>query len=307
MTSYTFEPVERCRMCGVPTTNATVMGRRLDRSQGIRPARRAGVTTTVKRCASCGLVFADPLPIPGDVLAHYDKAPQDYWPPHRLEAVTATDGDQFADVIARFSDLWGGSGRPRSLDVGAGLGLTMSALSRAGFDVRGIEPSPSFARYAIERHGVPSDALQLCALEDAEFPESSFDFVSFGAVLEHLQDPAASLDRTLGWCSPGGLVHVEVPSADWLTSRMVNAVYRVQRSGFAANLSPMHPPYHLYEFTPASFAAYASSRGHEVALMQRYVGDRTFLPRALDRIGRAVMRRTGTGMQIEVWLRRGPA
>ncbi len=290
-------------MCGASALGAKLMGRRLDRPQGIRPRQRAGVTTSVKRCNRCGLVFADPLPIPDDISGHYDVAPEHYWAPHRLEAVTS-DSDVFADAIAKFGELWKGSGRPRALDVGAGLGQTMQSLSRAGFEVHGIEPSPHFSRIAAAQAGVSADDLQTCSLETAEFSPNSFDFVSFGAVLEHVYDPATALDRAFAWCAPGALVYVEVPSADWLTARLVNLIYRAQRSQFVANLSPMHAPFHLYEFTPAAFGAYAAARGHDLPRVQRYVGDKTFFPRLLDPAARTLMEHTGTGMQIEAWLRK---
>ena len=68
-------------------------------------------------------------------------------------------------------------------------------------------------------------------------------------MLEHLQDPAAALTRALGWLAPSGLIHVEVPSAKWLLGRLLNLATRGLGMDYVTNLSPMHPPYHLYEFT----------------------------------------------------------
>ena len=69
------------------------------------------------------------------------------------------------------------------------------------------------------------------------------------------------------------------------------------------NLSPMHPPYHLYEFTTRAFEAFAARAGAQVAFVRRMTGRDTFLP-GPDAAWRWVMMRTGTEMQLEVWLRR---
>ena len=51
-------------------------------------------------------------------------------------------------------------------------------------------------------------------------------------------------------------------------SRALNAVYRLQGLDYVTNLSPMHPPFHLYEFTAASFRRYAERNGHRIVFDQ---------------------------------------
>ena len=54
-------------------------------------------------------------------------------------------------------------------------------------------------------------------------------------MLEHLPDPAGQIERVMTWLAPGGLLHLEVPSSDWLTSRLVNFAYRVQGLDYVTN------------------------------------------------------------------------
>jgi SAM-dependent methyltransferase len=283
-------------MCG--STEATVLGRRLSTHQGLRPTSKTGVATTVMRCTQCGLVYANPLPLPADIGQHYDTDPGGYWKPEYFN----DDPAYFRDQAQTFRSLWGRDSTPVALDIGAGLGKAMRSLTVQGFDAHGIEPSPAFRDAAIAQGGIEPDRITLGAVEDADLPADTFDFVTFGAVLEHLADPADMIDRALHWTRPGGLVHIEVPSSDWLTARIFNLAYRAQGLDYVTNLSPMHPPFHLYEFTPASFTAHAGRNGHRVALMRRMTGVDTFLP-GPDRAWRWLMARTGTGMQLEVWLR----
>jgi SAM-dependent methyltransferase len=238
-----------------------------------------------------------------DFAQHYGVDPEEYWHEHYF----AEDPNYFKDQVDAFFRLWSSSEvrRPIALDVGAGLGKAMKTLARRGLDAYGIEPSEEFARAAIERGGIPSDRLQCASVEGAEFPGKTFDFVTFGAVLEHVHDPGGAIERALGWCAPGGLVHLEVPSSRWLMNRLFNFAYRVRGLDYCANISPMHVPYHLYEFGLESFRRHGQRAGYHIVEARQYVGD-TYLPSPASRIASRVMAATGTGMQLELWLRPGP-
>src|SRR5207248_544788 len=131
-----------------------------------------------------------------------------------------------------------------------------------------------------------------------------FDLVTFGAVLEHLYEPAFALERAVKWLKPDGLLHCEVPSSDWLMATLARIYYRVIGSRFVANLSPMHRPFHLYEFTAESFRRHGARAGYRVAEARIEVCS-TRLPKALrwaDPPLRAAMAATNTGMQLVVWM-----
>jgi SAM-dependent methyltransferase len=251
------------------------------------------------QCRHCGLVYSNPRPIPATLGQHYDKAPEDYWAPWYFEE---NDG-YFGEEIEQFKSLFPAAGVPVALDVGAGLGKAMQALSRAGMDAYGLEPSKTFYERTLET-GIDPGHLQLASAETAEYPSEKFDFVTFGAVLEHLHDPAIAIERALNWLTPNGLIHGEVPHARWLVARGLNALYRLQGTDFVTNLSPMHPPYHLYEFTLQSFAEHGRRVGYEIAHSTVSVGLQPLLPRAISRLATRAMGATDTGMQLQVWLRR---
>ncbi len=302
MNTYEFIPVERCNMCG--ERDATVLGKRLSDSQGLRPNRRLGITTTVVRCPRCGLIYSNPLPVRASIDQHYNVAPEHYWGKGHRATRETVDSDFAERIAATFSRLTGRSKVP-VLDIGAGTGQTIAALRRAGFDTWGIEPSESFYQVALSRPEITEDRLTQTSIEAAEFEPNAFAFINFGAVLEHLYDPSSALLRALGWLQPDGVIHIQVPSAEWLTSRLANWAYRLQGLDYVGNLSPMHSPYHLYEFTLSSFAEHARSYGHQVAYHRRMVAMPYLpLPRLTNRLAHALMDRTGTGMQLEVWLRK---
>jgi len=296
---YTFIPINRCNMCGSNCHHFSLMGRRLNNTQGFRPSKKIGVTITVEKCDSCGLVFPNPMPMVDTLVDHYNVPAKDYWD----ESYFDNNSGYFKEQIDWYRNLSPNIECSKALDIGAGLGKCMKALSTAGFEVKGIEPSPSFAKRAIEINGIDPDNLKICSVEEASFPEKYFDFITFGAVLEHLYDPSSSIKKVMKWLKPSGLIHIEVPSASWLVGKLVNIIYKFSGQKFVTNLSPMHNPYHMYEFTLESFKRNGERCNYDIVDHKFYVGD-TFLPKLLDRFIRPVMRATESGMQLTVWLRK---
>ncbi|MBT9585607.1 class I SAM-dependent methyltransferase [bacterium] len=287
-------------MCQAPVEDSRVLGVRLNRSQGRLPQQQRGVAVTVCQCRSCGLIFADPLPKPLSLQDHYNLNPEQYWPAEYF----APDPHYFCAQIQRLRSIMPQGLTGRALDIGAGVGKGMVALEQAGFDVWGIEPGSQFHQMATRRMGIDPARLQLTSIEEAVFPENHFDFITFGAVLEHLPRPAAALGKAAGWLKAGGIIHLEVPSSNWLVARIVNGYYRLLGTRWVTHLSPMHPPFHLYEFSPLSFEKAAGRLGLTVLEVDRQVCEVFHLPRFLHRLLRRCMAATNTGMQLTVWLAR---
>ena len=157
---YSFEPAHRCNMCGWPTDGNKILGRRLNKSQGLWPRKRPGVTTTVIKCTNCKLIYSSPLPIPDNIQDHYGVTPGEYWGNNQ----SVSQDDYFKEQIKMFSALYERDERAdalRALDIGAGLGKCMLALINAGFETYGIEASKTFYETAIAEYGVPAAKLRL--------------------------------------------------------------------------------------------------------------------------------------------------
>lgn len=286
---YEFRPATSCNMCGGHDFN--FLGMRLSGSQGPNPRKAEGVGVPVKRCETCGLIFSDPQPIPEKLSDHYGIPPADYWG----QDLNWTPG-YFSQEIAAAKELINFVPGMKALDIGAGTGLAMKSLTAAGFDTWGIEPSEPFRRRAIET-GTASDRMHLETIDEANFASQRFDFITFGAVLEHLVNPHSSLEKALGWLNPGGIIHVEVPSSDWLIAKLVNAFFRVRGTNYVTHISPMHAPFHLYEFTLRSF------RDFKVVSHSYEVCEIPHVPDLLKPSLRWWMNHTKTGMQLTVYLR----
>ena len=296
---YTFNYIEKCTMCGSPTDKHKILGKRLNQSQGRNPATKIGITTTVAKCSNCGLVYSNPQPVPFDLQDHYGVPPEDYW----VKEYFTLDENYFKGEIERLKKIIDVKDGMKSLDIGAGIGKQMIALQKVGFDAYGFEPSKSFYEKAVEQMGISPDKLKLGMIEDVEYPENYFDFISFGAVLEHLYNPSDSIIKAMKWLKPSGIIHIEIPSSDWLVNKIINFYYRMRGTDYVGNISPMHNPFHLYEFGLKSFIEHAKANKYEIALHEYFVCY-TYMPKIIDFIIKPYMKWTNTGMQLCVWLRK---
>lgn len=281
-------------MCGSPDRD--LLGLRLNQTQGLRPKRACGVAVSVKKCGRCELIYPDPLPIPARISDHYGIEADGYF----AEGYFEDEAGSFHIAIA--NELIGFAPGMTALDIGAGVGKVMKLLTRNGWDAHGIEPSGPFIEYATRRNGIPPDRIKPGTVEAAQYPPGSFNLITFGAVLEHLYSPAAAIERALGWLRPGGILHIEVPSSRYAVAKILNAYFRLRGVNYVTHLSPMHPPYHLFEFSHRSFERHGEAAGYHVVKHEYVPG---IMPNRLHRALTPWMRRNGSGMQLTVWLRRG--
>ena len=176
-------------------------------------------------------------------------------------------------------------------------------MEEKGMDVYGIEPSIQFHERAMNKMGIAPEKIQCVTIENADFPENNFDFITFGAVLEHLANPSEALKKAVYWVNPGGTVEVKVPSSNWLVGKIFNSIYKLSLTDYCSNLSPMHSPFHLYEFGKKSFEANAKINNYTIADLE-FGFCQTFMPKILDGILKPIMKKTDTGMEIYVLLKK---
>jgi 2-polyprenyl-3-methyl-5-hydroxy-6-metoxy-1,4-benzoquinol methylase len=296
--SYHFEEVLQCEMCGDPAAKHKVIGQRMNRSQGLRPRKKSGITVSVKKCTNCKLLYSSPQPVPFDIQDHYGIPPENYWKPGYF----VPDPGYFSEQIKTAKKLLDFKPGMKSLDIGAGIGKCMISLQNAGFDTYGFEPSEPYYERAITKMNISAERLRLGMIEKMDYEESSFDLITFGAVFEHLYHPAACLQKALKWLKPGGVMHIEVPSSAYLAARIINFYYRLIGTNYVCNLSPMHSPFHLFEFRYKSFSALSEQLGFTIRYHTYYVGKSLLLPKFLAPVLNRYMKWTNTGMQLEIWL-----
>lgn len=297
---YTFEEIEVCEMCGDSTTDHIVLGQRLNQSQGLRPKSKTGISVSVMKCRNCDLIYSQPQPIPFDIQDHYGVPAEDYWKPHEF-IVPSNLCYSLLKVLEELLPLKSGM---TSLDIGAGLGKTMIALEEAGFDSYGIEPSIPFYERALSKMNINPEKLKLGMVEEVEYDDESFDFINYGAVFEHLYHPAQNLEKVLKWLKPNGVIHIEVPSSHYTIAKLINLYFKLARTNYVTDLSPMHSPYHLYTFGLKSFEELGKKIGYKIEKHYYSVCEIDFVPKIFHPVMRKYMELNNSGMQLMVYLKK---
>lgn len=297
--SYNFQNIDICFFCKAANENLIVIGKRLNSSQGKNPSNKKGITTTIVKCQKCGMIFPNPLPVPVNLQDHYGVSPDAYWPEEYF-VVVPDFLDGFIQQMNRIQNISKGS---KILDIGAGIGKGMISFERNGYDVYGIEPSETFYQFAIDKMHISKNKIQNVSLENCSFEENQFDVITMFAVLEHLYDPSKAVEQGMKWLKPGGLLFIEVPSSNWFIGKLINLYYKITFQDYVGNLSPMHSPYHLFEFSKKSFEYHSKMNNYEIAACNYYVCE-TFMPKFFDPILKRYMKATDTGMELAIWLRK---
>jgi len=287
-------------MCGDKTENHKVLGQRLNKSQGFRPKTKTGISVAIVKCSNCGLIYSNPQPIPFDLQDHYGILPEEYW----KNEYFVSQSDYFGFQIEEAKKLLDFTAGMKALDIGAGLGKAMLSMQNKDFDVYGLEPSIPFYERAISKMGIGKDKLKLGAVEDLDYEKEYFDFIIFGAVFEHLYEPSKCLEKALSWLKPNGIIFIEVPSSKWLLPKFINFYFKFIGTNYVTNLSPMHSPFHLYEFDLNSFKKLSAKLNFKIEKYQYDVFSIYYVPKLFHGILRAYMNATEKGMQLSVFLRK---
>lgn len=291
-------------MCHSGKAGQKKIGRRLNGSNGKNPINKIGISTTIMKCSNCGLIYSNPQPIPYDIGMHYDMPVSDYYTEEFLNVVE--EGLHYKEELnfeGIFKHSFNGDAKPTVLDVGCGIGTTLLKFKNKGFDIYGLEPSATFFEKSKEFLGDDALNIQNVVFENAAYEDGQFDFIFSFNVLEHVYDPNAMIVKALQWLKPGGLLGLVMPSSAWLTSKIHNTYYKLLGTDLVTNLSPMHNPFHLYEFGEKSFFENAKINNYEV-YKTNVVATSTHLPKMFDFVLLPLMRATKTGLRLEVIIRK---
>ncbi len=114
-------------------------------------------------------------------------------------------------------------GAARVLDAGCGTGgfLRSPAVRGHGWQLAGVDVSPLAVSLARERSGAEIHEGSVTALP---FPDASFDGITTGDVLYHVEDVGLALREFARCVRPGGVVIANEPAYRWLWSYHDDAV-----------------------------------------------------------------------------------
>ncbi|MBI4549461.1 MAG: methyltransferase domain-containing protein [Candidatus Omnitrophica bacterium] len=204
-------------------------------------------------CRDCGLVFVNPAPPERELNQFYASSyRENYKKIHTPRPRHVFRSGLRALTRIRFLKSLRLPSQAAVLDIGAGMGDFLYLSNRHGFQTQGLEPHQGFARFGKETLGV---TIQEKPLQEANFPDESFDAITMHHVLEHMWNPVKSLGSIERFLRPGGKLVVEVPN--------IMATFHAPHRQFHFA--------HLYYFSAWTLEAAASQAGFKMASM-------TFIP-----------------------------
>lgn len=165
----------------------------------------AGSWNLVK-CGNCGLLSLDPQPGWEELSAHY---PKDYHAYLRKDSKITSFLRRFglrnrAKSVLRKTSTQKGT----LLDVGCATGDFLFAFQTvSGWDVTGLEIVPEAAA------GARTKGLTIIEknLENTNLADGSFDVITLWDVLEHMPNPAGTLQICYDLLKPGGMLVLKCP------------------------------------------------------------------------------------------------
>jgi len=206
----------------------------------------------IVRCTLCAHVYVNPRPSSAAISELY-RDPGYFAGTWYLDYLGNEDNyrrtfRELFDLLARIDGL------PRTgrfLDVGCAAGFLLAEARERGWQVEGVELSPTMAQHARTSLGL---TVHEGRLEDVELASGRFDVVCFSDSLEHVEDPRAALAWAAELLRPRGALVVMTPNVDSLLARILGARW------------PHYTPTeHIHYFSPASLRRLALATGFEPA------------------------------------------
>jgi 2-polyprenyl-3-methyl-5-hydroxy-6-metoxy-1,4-benzoquinol methylase len=220
---------------------------------------RVALAAWSARCSACGTWTSD-LGLAINEQTTHATTETEIDPATRAVGLERLRRENFRQVLDRLGALRPLAGA-RVLDVGCAHGWFLEEAAARGARPVGVEPELEVAA-APRSRGLD---VRVGWFPDVLAAGETFDAITFNDVLEHIPDVGATLDACARVLAPGGILSVNIPSADGLG-------YRVARVGARVGLRGPYerfwqhglPSPHQHYFTRASLARLVADRGFVV-------------------------------------------
>lgn len=306
------EEVPSCMLCG--SDGAVLYGNLRDRLFSA-----PGIWTHLK-CPDCDLVWLNPRPISSDIGELYEEyyTHNDTSHPPRFSGLMTAIRNAILEghmgyknlnnslLVKEFGKMLSlikpikervelgvmslkGNGPGKLLDVGCGSGYFLAKMRDLGWEVIGLEPDERSAELAHKRFNLD---VRKGTIEQAHFPEDSFDAITMNHVIEHLADPIESLQECKRILKKDGKLIVLTPNIRSLGSRI-----------FGNAWFPLDPPRHFFIFSSLSLKSCVKKAGFNVLELRTSARSANWM-----RINSYLIHRNGrivNGLQrnVGLWLR----
>jgi 2-polyprenyl-3-methyl-5-hydroxy-6-metoxy-1,4-benzoquinol methylase len=199
------------------------------------------------KCASCSMIFMNPVPADLASGEFYDRMGPGYLTPEKLASDYADV--RFERELRLFRNF---CSRGSVLDVGCSSGAFLYQLNKrfpGNYQILGTDASGPPLEYAAKM-GVPVVKDDFLTHDFGR----SFDAITYWAVMEHLFEPGKFLQKAAAILKPGGRCFILVPNMRSLAVRLLGTKYRYIYSE------------HLNYFSPRTLARFVGQELEVVAM-----------------------------------------
>lgn len=207
-----------CRLCGYPRYYL-VHQEKKKTSSGPAPAGGYAISEAhlekpdkIVRCMSCGFVYAVSKQPVSELISDYERMEDAEY------AAEERGRRRQAQIILRFLHQFKSGGR--MLDVGCGPAFFLSEAKAQGWRVEGVDLSAWARETATKRFGIE---VFKGTLEEAKYPDKTFDVVVMNDLIEHLEDPKACLREVRRILKNDGVLYLSTPDIDSALARLLRA------------------------------------------------------------------------------------
>jgi SAM-dependent methyltransferase len=165
---------------------------------------------TVVRCQTCSLIYVSPrLKEPEkNYWGEKEKAIAKYGP--IFDGKVSHNRDKNYDMILKMIQGLKPSGS--FLDIGTHCGFFLRRARDRGWNLYGVEPSPTGSALAREKFGLN---VTTGYLDEARFPTRFFDVVTMLDVIEHVTDPLNLLCEVHRILKNDGILLIKTPNGEY--------------------------------------------------------------------------------------------
>lgn len=225
-------------------------------------------------CPACDTRAATTLHYPEGVM-HLCNTCGLQWA-HRLDTALVNENDShyytgladhaltygpFLD-FARSAAALHGAGSLRILDVGCGAGDFMRFALAKGHDVQGIEPDTTARGLMGETIAA---RVRFCRVEETDYPDASFDVVTFWDSFEHIEAGFDLLEAVRRWLKPEGTVFLRVNNTrDVLNIASGILLRTLPRQGHGFQKRCFNFPSHVWNFNEKAMRLLTERHGWRI-------------------------------------------
>lgn len=200
--------------------------------------------------------------LPESFAAHEQYADDSYFSAEAAHGISDYDSlwndllsHLYVPRLKRMLELGGRGGK--YLDIGCAGGNLIGHAAKLGWESHGVELSSAMRERAAMRTGRPIFA----SLDEVKESGLRFDSVTMFAVIEHLEDPSATMRQVAGLIKPGGMIALSTPNFEnpYTLSGALIDIWFI-------------PPEHISYFNRTTITNCMAAAGFDIAAMDGIFG-----------------------------------